>query len=126
MEATAHVWDGTIRDLQEHLPWGAHNYSERFRAYDAPHRDYAHAFLHVQKALGKLTEALDTADHVENVRAAFEAQPPARKYIADLIICAIRLASTCPEGPINIHEALMERIAQIEAKSRARAKGNEE
>lgn len=112
----------TIRELQENLPWGAHNYSATFQAYEAAHRDYAHAFLHVQKALGKLAPALDDADHIEDVAFAFKAHPPAGKYIADIIICAIRMASTCPEGPIDIQAALEFRIAEIEAKSAAKSK----
>jgi hypothetical protein len=111
----------TIRELQENLPWGAHNYSDRFKANDAPHRDYAHAYLHVMKALGKLAPALDDADHIDNVVGAFQAHPPAARYIADIIICAVRMASTCPDGPIDVEKALDDRIMEIEAKSAARA-----
>lgn len=101
-----------ISELQATLPRNAHSYSEAFKASTVPHRDYAHAYLHVQKALGRLADALDSADHLDNVVAAFAAHPPGAKYLADIVICAVRMANTNPEGPIDLERAIRDRLAE--------------
>lgn len=103
---------------------------------------YEHTLGHVSKAVGKLHGLSGDADHIETarkqVRMAFpvpgdglpmppfgvdpRAEPftdaeklngkPAAVYIADLIICAAKLAALCPSGPIDIEQAVTDRIEE--------------
>jgi hypothetical protein len=100
----------TIQELQDNLPWGAHNYSQAFQAYGVPHRDFAHALLHVQKAVGKLAIAVDNGDHEEHP-SAFFGPDDVDRFVADLVICALRLANTNPGRRINLQAAIEDRLA---------------
>lgn len=96
----------TLTEIQKQLPWGKF-YSDKFRALDLPYKDFQHAITHTMKALGKLSAIIDDADHGEGMFF-----PPAdvEKYLADVIICAIRAASVNPMGPIDIERAVIRRI----------------
>ena len=98
--------DRTLREIQTGAMWGAHTYSEEFNADPRAHRDAAHALLHITKASGKLAEAVDSRDHV----GAF-AERAVAKYLADVVICALRFANTWPGGPIDVATAIEERLA---------------
>lgn len=106
-----------ISELQATLPWGAHTYTEEFQQYGVAHRDFAHALLHVMKAAGKLAIAVDGADHVgpEN---AFD--PQLDRFLADLVICAARMANTCPGRVIDLEAAVEKRIKQKAIAERVR------
>jgi hypothetical protein len=77
---------------------------------------------HVHKAAGKLDGLSGDADHIEEGRtiergAAFAVAEeqngkPASVYIADLIICAAKLADLCPSGPIDLEKAVADRMAE--------------
>lgn len=86
---------------------------------------YEHVLGHVSKAAGRLHGLSGDADHIEHgtrsndaTRAwAFEQAEAAnaraaRAYIADLIICAAKLADLCPSGPFDLERAVADRMAE--------------
>jgi len=101
--------DLTLRELQTNLPWSVH-YSADFRAAPMPHKDMAHALTHVHKAGGTLAALVDDMDHRKETaddRVRLEAH---RKYVADLVICALRMANTWPGGPIDLQREVEDRL----------------
>jgi hypothetical protein len=102
--------DKTIRELQSSLPWTAH-YHRDFRATPMTHKDFDHALLHIHKAGGKLASIIDEAEH-----GGFNWADPAKreevaKYLADFVICALRMANTCPDGLIDLQRAVEQRLS---------------
>lgn len=100
----------TIRELQTNQPW-IDSYSNAFHKNPSPHKDFAHALLHTMKAAGKLAALAEDADHTgtEHYRQAWG---NVDIYLADLVVCAIRMANTCPLGFIDLQEAVQKRIAE--------------
>lgn len=101
--------DKTIRELQTSLPWTGH-YHRDFRATPMTHKDFAHALLHVHKAGGKLAAMVNDAEHGGVDWTGPAVREEAAKYIADLVVCALRMATTCPEGQIDLQSAVEDRI----------------
>lgn len=101
----------TIKELQEHLgrSWGMGTYSEEFKDCGLEHKNFEHALLHITKASGKLAAMVEAADHKD---APLFPRGKARKYVADLVICAIRMAKMVPGGEINLQEAVLERLEE--------------
>lgn len=101
--------DKTIRELQSGLPWTGH-YHRDFRATPMTHKDFAHGLLHVHKAGGKLAAMVNDAEHggVEWADEAVRAE--VGKYLADFVICALRMANTCPDGVIDLQRAVEDRL----------------
>lgn len=97
--------DKTIRELQSSLPWTAH-YHRDFRASPMTHKDFAHALLHIHKAGGKLAAIVDDAEHKGHEWDHAEVS----KYVADMVICALRMANTCPNGIIDLQRAVQDRL----------------
>lgn len=90
-----------------------------------PHFDvdtFEHVLGHVSKAAGKIHGLVGDADHIEEARkverdAAFMMAEQAngrtvRAYIADLVICAAKLAALCPSGEIDLEQAVADRMAE--------------
>ncbi len=100
--------DLTIRELQTKLPWTI-RYSQDFRSSPMTHKDFAHALHHVSKAAGKLHALADDMDHDRMLADSPELKENA-KYIADLVVCALRIANVFPGGVIDLQTAVMERI----------------
>lgn len=83
---------------------------------------FEHVLGHVSKAAGKLHGLVGDADHIQEGNdvgrpfafgMAEEASGKgARAYIADLIICAAKLAALCPSGEINLEQAVADRMAE--------------
>lgn len=84
---------------------------------------FEHVLGHVSKAAGKLHGLVGDADHIEEGRgdigrgAAFRVAEEgngkaASAYIADLIICAAKLAALCPSGEIDLEQAVADRMAE--------------
>jgi hypothetical protein len=86
---------------------------------------FDHVLGHVSKAAGRLHGLVGDADHVqardeapylERAQAFSEAElangKAASAYIADLIICAAKLAALCPSGEIDLERAVAERMAE--------------
>ena len=94
-----------LKELQEKALWTIH-YHRDFRANPQAHKDFAHALLHIQKAAGKLAAVVNDAEHGGSDFLYSEVAP----YIADMVVCAIRMANTCPSGVIDLEEAVIQRI----------------
>jgi len=101
--------DKTIRELQSGLPWTAH-YHRDFRATPMTHKVFGHALLHVHKAGGKLAAIIDEAEHSGFDFSAPEKRSGVEKYLADFVICALRMANTCPDGVIDLQQAVERRL----------------
>lgn len=101
--------DKTIRELQSSLPWTGH-YHRDFRATPMTHKDFGHALLHVHKAGGKLAAIIDEAEHAGFDFADTAKRAEVGKYIADFVICALRMANTCPDGLIDLQRAVEDRL----------------
>lgn len=98
----------TLQQLQVTLPWTV-KYSIDFRANPQAHKDFAHALHHIYKAGGKLADIVDDFDHrreTDDLRA--------KDWLADLVICALRMANTYPGGMIDLQTAV---ITRLEAKN---------
>jgi hypothetical protein len=120
-----------LRFLQEELPklWTDELYSEQFRKSPSSYKDFQHALNHIVKATGRLIEMVELADHGH----ASDTFPCAdlKKYLADLVICALRAAVKAPEGAIDLEAAVFDRIEQkmgvrLDAKVEGRCKHDEE
>lgn len=101
--------DKTIRELQTSLPWTAH-YHRDFRASPQTHKDFAHALLHIHKAGGKLAAIIDEAEHGGFDWADLAKRAEVEKFVADMVICALRMATTCPDGQIDLQGAVERRL----------------
>lgn len=99
----------TLRELQTNLPWTI-RYSRDFRSNPQPHKDFAHGVTHAGKALGRLHELIDDMDHRRTVADGPETREQYGKYVADLVICALRMANTFPGGPIDLQRITEDRI----------------
>ena len=97
--------DLTLRELQTQLPWTIH-YHHDFRASPMAHKDFGHALLHVMKAAGKLAAAVNDAEHGGSEFLPEEIDP----YVADLVVCALRMANTNPGRIIDLQRAVEDRI----------------
>ena len=87
------------------------HYHRDFRATPLTHKDFAHALLHIHKAGGKLASILDEAEHGGYNWADPEKRADVEKYVADMVICALRMATTCPDGQIDLQRAVESRLA---------------
>lgn len=107
----------SLRELQTSLPWTVH-YHRDFRASPMAHKDFAHALTHVMKAAGKLAALVNDAEHGGCEFKPEEVDP----YVADLVVCALRMANTCPGRMIDLERAVVERI---ETKNKVRLPADE-
>lgn len=111
VEVPGDVKHVTLSEIQKELAktWTLESYSDEFKAGKLPYRDFDHSLKHVTKATGKLVEMVEEADHGHE--SSFKTQKVA-KYLADLVICAVRMASKYPYGEIDIENAVMARIRE--------------
>lgn len=102
-----------LRDIQDQLKllWTGERYSREFLESAVVHKDFNHALLHVAKATGKLAAITEELDHDPQFASRFSRRD-GRKFVADLIICAVRMANTMPGGEIDVTEAVIERIKE--------------
>lgn len=103
--------DKTIRELQTSLPWTI-RYSRDYRASPTTHKDFTHALLHVVKATGKLMALADDMDHDREVADDPTLRGRHAKYLADLVVCALRASNVFPGGVVDLQRAVEERISQ--------------
>lgn len=101
--------DYTLREFQTNLPWTI-RYSTDFRSSPLAHKDFAHALHHVSKAAGKLHGVADDMDHDRALADDPTLREQYGKYVADLVVCALRLANTFPGGVLDLQRAVHERI----------------
>lgn len=98
----------TIRELQTCLPWTI-RYSRDFRSNSQAHKDFAHALTHVGKASGKLCGLVDDMDHDREIADQLDKEQWG-KYVADLVVCALRMANTFPGGVLDLQTEVQKRI----------------
>ena len=101
--------DLTIREFQTNLPWTV-RYSQDFRSSPISHKDFAHGLTHVGKASGQLHKFVDDMDHDRAISDDPSNINRYGKYLADLVICALRMANTFPGGVVDLQEAVHERL----------------
>lgn len=101
--------DQTIREIQTSLPWTI-RYSRDYRANPQSHKDFAHALVHVTKALGHLMGLVDDMDHRREVADDATLRERYGKYVADLVVCAVRAANVFPGGVLDLQTATQDRI----------------
>lgn len=104
-----HASQGSLRWVAHELAtrWGSSAYSEAYNARKDPQRDAHHALLHITKAVGKVASELDALDHGSPASAE-----TVEKALADIVICATRVASVWPGGLKSIAVAVALRIAE--------------
>jgi hypothetical protein len=101
--------DFTLREFQTSLPWTV-RFSRDFRASPMAHKDFAHTLHHVSKAAGRLHGLADDMDHNRDIADQPQLRAEYGRYVADLVICALRLANTFPGGVLDLQKAVHERI----------------
>lgn len=101
----------SLSDLQATLPWGK-NYSQEFLDSKVLHKDFQHAVNHLGKAVGHLCGLIDDLDHdfTSTDGHGRQLQEPYSKYLADIVICALRAANTFPGNRIDLEQAVMKRL----------------
>lgn len=95
-----------ILEIQERLPWSL-PYGAGFKLDTTTYKDFQHALVHISKASGKLWTMVEDAAHD---RESFFPKADVEKYLADLVICAMRMANTNPTGLIDLQKAVIERL----------------
>lgn len=102
----------TMWDLQEAVSkgWTGELYSDEFKARQSAYKDFDHALKHVRKAAQALENMTELADH-NGEMTPFQ-QKDIAKYVADLIICAARLANVAPGAPIDLDKTVIQRLDQ--------------
>ena len=103
--------DKTIREIQSSLPWTAH-YHRDFRSTPMTHKDFAHGLTHIMKAAGGLATIINEAEHGGYRWELEDNRKEVAKFLADFIICAVRMANTCPDGVIDLQKATEDRISK--------------
>lgn len=100
----------TISKLQVALEkvWTDELYSAEFKASLSKTKHFDHALKHAHKALGRLVEMTELADHGTPLDAAFPFEE-VRKYLADIAICVARLSSVVPGG-VDLELAVIDRL----------------
>jgi hypothetical protein len=102
-----------LKLLQEELPklWTDELYSNQFQKSPSKYKDFDHALKHITKTLGKLVEMVEEADHsAADDSTVHFAKEEVEKYVADLVIVAMRLALKSPSGAFNLEKAILDRI----------------
>ena len=104
----------TLGELQAAVSnvWTDATYTVEFRNRISSHKHFEHALLHVMKAAGKLAGLIEIDDHLCGSYVVKDLE----KYLADLVICAARMASMAPNVKVDLEVALRERLAQVKAK----------
>jgi len=74
------------------------------------HKDFAHTLHHVSKAAGQLHALADDMDHDRALADDPSLRENYGKYVADLVVCALRIANTFPGGVLDLQRAVHERI----------------
>lgn len=103
--------DKTIRELQSSLPWTVH-YHRDFRNSPMAHKDFGHALLHIYKAAGKLAIVVNDAEHGGSKFLPADVD----RFVADMVVCALRMANTCPGRHIDLQHEVESRIDDVNSR----------
>lgn len=100
-----------LKLLEKELPkiWTQDQYSKAFNESTSPYKDFQHAALHVGKALKKLENMVEEADHSDEPVRCFKKEE-VEKYLADVVISVVRMALKSPAGPVDLEKAIKFRI----------------
>ena len=105
----------TLSEMQATQPWTA-PYSAHFEASKTyePHRSLLHDLMHVTKAVGILSSVAEWADH-GSIRHERVDQAEYEGRIADLVMCAMHMATNPPPGyrPFDVQRAVVERVERV-------------
>lgn len=111
-----------LLDLQKEIEkvWTDEFYSKQFKENPSPYKHFQHGALHVGKALQELKNMIEEADH--SGKDPYDAFPWAdvRKYLADIVISATRMAIQCPSGGIDIENAIQARLDAVRERYKAK------
>ncbi len=99
----------SLEMLQDQLPWGANDYSPEFQASPLYHKDFQHTLIHILKALGKLSVFVEEADHTDGINFPYD---EISKYLADVVVCTVRMANTKPGAKVDLSRAVLDRIEE--------------
>lgn len=90
--------------------WTADGYSPEFRKRGSPYKDMDHALKHVRKAIQKIENMTEEADHLGTHEFP---RVEAELALADAVISLARAANTFPRGgPIDLEVAVAKRLGQ--------------
>ncbi len=103
--------DLTLRQIQTNLPWSV-RYSEHFRANPQTHKHFAHAITHIGKANGHLLGFVDDMDHRKEIADQPGLREAYGKYLADVVISAVRASNTYPGGVLDLNDAIIKRLLE--------------
>lgn len=106
----------SLRELQENQPWSTQPktmYNEAFQQSPIIHKDFQHALVHVVKAAGNLAGVINDSEHSVDQLPDWELNRyKIQGWVADLVICAMRMANTCPTGKFDLESATLARIKE--------------
>jgi hypothetical protein len=99
----------SLRELQTSLPWTIKHSGDCCVSL-LPHNDFAHACHQASKALGQLHGLVDEMHHNGEPAAEPSLRRRYGKSVADLVICALRMAAAFPGGVLDLEDAVVERM----------------
>jgi len=102
----------SLSALQAALPWG-NRYTRAFFDNPQAHKHFAHALVHIVKAAGALASLVDELEHeatptLPSVQGLRELH---KRYLADVVISALRAANTFPGGALDLDAEVAARMA---------------
>lgn len=108
----------TLVDLQNAVQagWTDEGYSKAFNESPCLYNHFDHALKHVRKAVQQLENITEEMDHGKEIDPA--RLEDAKKYLADIMISAARLANVFPPTPkspfgvVCLEEIMAKRIEQ--------------
>lgn len=89
--------------------WTDEGYSAEFRGRNSPYKHFDHALKHIRKAAQALENMTEFSDHHADDMAPLSKQEIS-KYVADIVICAARLANVAPGLSIDLDLAVIQRV----------------
>lgn len=107
----------SLRELQDNQPWSTQPktmYNEAFGQSTIVHKDFQHALVHVVKAAGNLSGVINDSEHsaVDQLADWQLSRYKIQDWVADLVICAMRMANTCPTGKFDLESAVLARTKE--------------
>lgn len=88
--------------------WTIDEYSPQFKKDKCPYRDFRHTVAHLFKAVSRLNEMVEEADHSGTLNP-FD-QQGVEKYLADIVISAVRAGIVAPNGEVDVEAAVYDRM----------------
>lgn len=120
-EVAAEEAPTSLRSLQLGLGWNLSTYKTDFLDNQIPHRDFAHALLHVTKAAGRIAAIIDDAEHLGGSGVVAHEDERHKegvaRYVADLVICAMRMANTVPGPMLDLQAEVERRLGRNDVKA---------